>query len=192
MNNLTPYESYLLNESVDINGPMGFVLSFNSSSSNGDMMNYTVAGIYDTFYDFAQIVNGDLAFEDDTIEFKNIEDLMDRVFDPTEGIYGDYEFWHGFRNKPGADGYHSESNLNCYRVQEMLDKLFVNPKNIMMGESNNRFNHSYLARSVEKDPEKLLMYEDDPEMYDEIVRLLNWDKRKLDAILKVNRIKNQF
>ena len=29
MNNLTPYESYLLNESVDINGPMGFVLSFN-------------------------------------------------------------------------------------------------------------------------------------------------------------------
>ena len=155
-------------------------------------MNYTVAGIYDTFYDFAQIVNGDLAFVDDTTEFKNIEDLMDRAFDSMEGGNGDYEFWHGFRIKPGADGYNSESNLNCYRVQEMLDKLFVNPKNIMMRESNNRFNHSYLARSVEKDPEKLLMYEDDPEMYEEIVRLLNWDKRKLDAILKVNRIKNQF
>ena len=192
MNNLTPYESYLLNESVDINGPMGFVLSFNLSSSNGDTMNYTGAGIYDTFYDFAQIVNGDLAFVDDTTEFKNIEDLMDRAFDSMEGGNGDYEFWHGFRIKPGADGYNSESNLNCYRVQEMLDKLFVNPKNIMMRESNNRFNHSYLARSVEKDPEKLLMYEDDPEMYEEIVRLLNWDKRKLDAILKVNRIKNQF
>jgi len=192
MNNLTPYESYLLNESVDINGPMGFVLSFNLSSSNGDTMNYTVAGIYDTFYDFAQIVNGDLAFKDDTTEFKNIEDLMDRVFDSKEGIYGDYEFWHGFMIKPGADGYHSESNLNCYRVQVMLDKLFVNPKNIMMRESNNRFNHSYLARSVEKDPEKLLMYEDDPEMYEEIVRLLNWDKKKLNAILKVSRIKNQF
>jgi hypothetical protein len=193
MNNLTPYESYLLNESVDINGPMGFVLSFNSGSSNGDTMNYTVAGIYDTFYDFAQIVNGDLAFVDDTIEFKNIEDLMDRAFDSTEGIYGDYEFWHGFKVKPGADGYHSESNLNCYNVEEMLEKLFVRPKDIMMGrDSDKRFDLSYLARSVEKDPEKLLMYEDDPDMYKKIISLLNWDKKKIDAVLSVNRIKNQF
>jgi hypothetical protein len=36
------------------------------------------------------------------------------------------------------------------------------------------------------------MYEDDQEMYKKIVRLLNWDQKKLDAVLKVNRIKNQF
>jgi hypothetical protein len=39
---------------------------------------------------------------------------------------------------------------------------------------------------------KLAMYEGDKEMYDKILRLLNWDKRKIDALMTVNRIKNQF
>jgi hypothetical protein len=76
----------------------------------------------------------------------------------------------------------------------MLEKLFANPKEIMMGKgpSQDSYNLRYISRSIEKDPEKLLMYEDDQEMYKKIVRLLNWDKKKLDAVLKVNRIKNQF
>jgi hypothetical protein len=36
------------------------------------------------------------------------------------------------------------------------------------------------------------MYEDNQEMYKKIVRLLNWDQKKLDAVLKVQRIKGQF
>jgi hypothetical protein len=36
------------------------------------------------------------------------------------------------------------------------------------------------------------MYEDDQETYDKIIKALRWDKKKLDAVLKVNRIKNQF
>jgi hypothetical protein len=194
MNNLTQYESYLLNESAE-SGPMGFVISF-TAGSRDLAMSYTVAGIYDTFYDFAQAVNEDLGFgdddEDEPTEFKDVEELMTSVFNAMEIGEGDYQFWHGFSIRSGADGYHSESNENCYKVSDMLEKLFVNPKEIMMGSVNNSFNIKYLARSIEKDPEKLLMYEDDQEMYDSIIRLLNWDKKKLDAVLKVNRIKNQF
>lgn len=193
MNNLTQYESYLLNESAE-NGPMGFVISF-TAGSRDLAMSYTLAGIYDTFYDFAQAVNEDLGFgdEDEPTELKDVEDLMSLVFDAMEVREGDYGFWHGFTIRSGADGYNSESNENCYEVSDMLEKLFVNPREIMMGKGvNNSFNLKYLSRSIEKDPEKLLMYEDDQEMYNSIIRLLNWDKKKLDAVLKVNRIKNQF
>ena len=195
MNNLTQYESYLLNESAE-SGPMGFVMSF-TAGSRDLAMSYTVAGIYDTFYDFAQAVNEDLGFgdedEDEPTEFKDVEDLMTGVFNAMEVREGDYGFWHGFTIRSGADGYHSESNENCYVVSDMLEKLFVNPREIMMGKGvNNSFNIKYLARSIEKDPEKLLMYEDDLEMYNEIIKSLRWDKKKLDAVLKVSRIKNQF
>jgi hypothetical protein len=192
MHNLTPYERYPLNESA-ANDPMGFVLSL-TAGSRDLAMSYTVAGIYDTFYDFAQAVNEDLGFGDDDepMEFKDVEDLMDHIFQAMEIREGDYSFWHGFTIKSGADGYHSESNENCYRVSDMLEKLFANPKEIMMGSVNNSFNIKYLAKSIEKDPDKLLMYEDDQEMYDKIIKALRWDKKKLDAVLKVNRIKNQF
>jgi len=182
-----------LHESAD-NGPMGFVLSF-TAGSRDLAMSYTVAGIYDTFYDFAQAVNEDLGFGDDDepTEFKDVEDLMDHIFKAMEIREGDYSFWHGFTIKSGADGYHSESNENCYRVSDMLEKLFANPKEIMMGKDvNNSFNIKYLVKSIEKDPDKLLMYEDDQETYDKIIKALRWDKKKLDAVLKVNRIKNQF
>jgi hypothetical protein len=193
MNNLTPYESYLLNESVD-NGPMGFVISL--TMGNRELaMSYTVAGIYDTFYDFAHEVSKDFVYDEDGDEptvYKDFAELIDHIFDATE-TRGDHQFWHGFKVKPGASGYHSESNLNCYNVGEMLEKLFVRPKDIMMGkDSDKRFDLSYLARSVEKDVDKLLIYEDDPDMYKKIISLLNWDKKKLDAVLRVNRIKNQF
>jgi hypothetical protein len=196
MNNLTPYENYPLNESTE-NGPMGFVISF--TAGNMDVaMGYTVAGIYDTFYEFARAVNGDLGFSDDDddepMEFMDFEDLMTHLFEAMEIRDGDYNFWHGFGIKPGADGYHSESNMNCYRVADMLEKLFVNPRDVMTskGVMQNSFDLRYISRSIERDPDKLLMYEDDQEMYKKIIRLLNWDKKKLDAILKVNRIKNQF
>jgi len=181
-----------LHESKE-SGPMGFVLSF-TAGSRDLAMSYTVAGIYDTFYDFAQAVNEDLGFGDDDepMEFKDVEDLMDHIFQAMEIREGDYGFWHGFTIKSGADGYHSESNENCYKVSDMLEKIFVNPKEIMTGSVNNSFNIKYLAKSIEKDPDKLLMYEDDQEMYDKIIKALRWDKKKLDAVLKVNRIKNQF
>ena len=191
MKNLNKYETYRLNENAE-SGPMGFVISF-TAGSRDLAMSYTVAGIYDTFYDFAQAVNEDLGFGDnEPMEFKDVDDLMSHLFDAMEIREGDYNFWHGFKVKSGADGYHSESNENCYRVSDMLEKIFANPKETMMGSVNNSFNIKYLSRSIEKDPEKLLMYEDDQEMYDKIIKSLNWDKKKLDAILKVNQIKNQF
>ena len=194
MKNLTPYKSHVLNESSE-SGRLGFVISFSAGSRDLSMC-YTLAGIYDTFYDFAQAVNEDLGFGDDDepTVFKDFGELMDHVFEAMEIREGDYSFWHGFVVKPGADGYHSESNINCYRVQEMLDKLFVNPKEIMLtkGPSQDSYDLRYISRSIERDPDKLLMYEDDQEMYKKIVRLLNWDQKKLDAVLKVNRIKNQF
>ena len=129
---------------------------------------------------------GGFLFGFDTAVISGVEEHIQRLFQLTP-------FWHGFTIRPGADGYNSESNENCYEVSDMLEKLFVNPREIMMGKGvNNSFNLKYLSRSIEKDPEKLLMYEDDQEMYNSIIRLLNWDKKKLDAVLKVNRIKNQF
>jgi hypothetical protein len=194
MNNLTPYERYPLNESAD-NGPMGFVISF-TAGGRDLAMSYTLAGIYDTFYEFAQAVNEDLGFgdEDEPTEFKDFGELMDHVFEAMEVREGDYNFWHGFAVKSGASGYHSESNENCYRVADMLEKLFTNPKDIMLtkGPSQDSYDLRYISRSVERDPDKLFMYEDDEEMYKKIIRLLNWDKKKLDAFLRVNRIKNQL
>ena len=194
MKNLNKFETYRIDESSQT-GPMGFAISFSAGSRDLSMC-YTLAGIYDTFYDFAQAVNEDLGFGDDDepMEFKDFDDLMTHVFEAMEIREGDYSFWHGFAVKPGANGYHSESNINCYQVQEMLDKLFVNPKEIMLtkGTTQDSYDLRYISRSIERDPEKLLMYEDDEEMYKKIIRLLNWDKKKLDAILNVNRIKNQF
>ena len=200
MKNLTPYKSHVLNESSE-NNQLGFVLSF-TAGSRDFLMNYTIAGVYSTFYEFAMEANEDFGYvedsrfeeDDEPMGFKDIDALMSHVYDALEAGEGDYQFWHGFKVKPGASGYHSESNINCYKVAEMLDKFFVNPGEIMLGKGKimNSLDLSYLARSIENDPEKLLMYEDDQEMYKKIVRLLNWDQKKLDAVLKVNRIKNQF
>ena len=162
MNNLTPYENYHLNESVE-SGPMGFVISFNAGDTHV-AMSYTLAGVFDTFYDFAQRVSGDL------------------IGDTSENR----EF------KAGAEDYNSESNMNCYQVTDMLEKMFVNPRDIMTSKAVYEYDLSYISRSIERDPEKLHMYEDDQEMYAKIVRLLNWDKRKIDALITVNRIKGQF
>jgi hypothetical protein len=76
----------------------------------------------------------------------------------------------------------------------MLEKLFVNPRDIMTskGVAQDNTDLMYISRSIERDPGKLAMYDDDKEMYDKILRLLNWDKRKIDALMTVNRIKNQF
>ena len=198
MNNLTPYEKYQLNESSD-NGPMGFVLSF-TAGGRDLAMSYTVAGSYDTFYDFAQAVNEDLGYgyddDNEQMEFNDVIALMDRLFEAMEVREGDYSFRHGFKIKSGAvEGYHSQSNANCYDVVDMLEKLFVTPRKIMKSTSKNSYNENdmtYIARSVEKDPDKLSLYDGDDEQYNKIISLLNWDKKKLDAILKVNRIKNQF
>jgi hypothetical protein len=195
MKNLTPYEKHSLNENAD-SGPMGFVITF-TAGGRELAMSYTVAGIYNTFYEFAQAVNEDLGFggdEDEPMEFKDFSDLMTHVFDSMEVREGDYNFWHGFKIKSGADGYHSESNENCYKVVEMLEKLFVSPQEIMLtkGPTQDSYDLRYISRSIERDPEKLFMYEDDEDTYKKIIRLLNWDKKKLDAMLKIQRIKNQF
>lgn len=191
MRNLNKYETYRVDESSQT-GPMGFVISF-TAGNRDSAMSYTLAGIYDTFYEFAHVVNSDIGFdneEEEPMEFKDFAALMTHVFEAMEVRDGDYNFWHGFKIKPGAEGYHSESNLNCYRVADMLEKLFVNPKDIMLTQDS--YDLRYISRSIERDPDMLLMYEDDQEMYMKIIRLLNWDKKKLDAVLKVNRIKNQF
>ena len=190
MNNLTPYENYHLNESAE-SGPMGFVISFNAGDTHV-AMSYTLAGVFNTFYDFAQRVNADLGFGDEKEKFKNVEDLMSHVYEASETREGDYSFWHGFVVKPGAEDYNSESNMNCYQVTDMLEKMFVNPRDIMTSKAVHEYDLSYITRSIERDPGKLLMYEDDQEMYAKIVRLLNWDKRKIDALITVNRIKGQF
>jgi hypothetical protein len=186
----------VIEESAGSPEPLGFVISF--SAGNRDfLMNYTIAGVYSTFYEFAMATNQDIGYEEDEespMTFKDVEDLMDHVYEAIEAREGDYQFWHGFKIKPGASGYHSESNLNCFKVGEMLDKLFVNPNEIMLGKGpiQDSYNLRYISRSIENDPEKILMYEDDQEMYKKIVRLLNWDQKKLDAVLKVQRIKGQF
>lgn len=190
MNNLTPYENYHLNESAE-SGPMGFVISFNAGDTHV-AMSYTLAGVFNTFYDFAQRVNADLGFGDEKEKFKNVEDLMSHVYEASETRERDYIFWHGFVVKSGAEDYNSESNMNCYQVTDMLEKMFVNPRDIMTSKAVYEYDLSYISRSIERDPEKLHMYEDDQEMYAKIVRLLNWDKRKIDALITVNRIKGQF
>ena len=193
MRNLTPYAAHALNENV-VSGPMGFVISFNAGSKY-TAMSYTLAGVFDTFYEFAHAVNNDLGMSyESPADFKDFGDLMNHVFSAMDITDGDYSFWHGFKVKPGASGYHSESNMNCYLVADMLEKLFVNPRAIMTSKDvvQDSSNLIYISRSIERDPGKLAMYEDDKEMYHKILRLLNWDKRKIDALITVSKIKNQF
>ena len=196
MNNLTPYEKYQLNESSEY-GPMGFVLSFTAGSR--DMaMSYTIAGIYNTFYDFAQAVNEDMGDGYDSEDGKDFTDviaLMDHVFEMQDVREGDYSFHHGFKIKSGAvEGYHSQSNANCYDVVDMLEKLFVTPRKIMKSTSDNLYNENditYISRSVERDPDKLSMYEEDKE-YASIIKNTNWDQKRKNSLISFNTIKNHL
>lgn len=174
-------------------GPMGFVFSFEGGNRD-EVMSYTVIGVYDTFYDFALALYEDLCFAGDADErdpFMDITEVADEILEVNEFREFDCKFWHGFDVKPGADGYASVSNLNAYEVTEKLDTFFTNSKQIMSREHDGIGDLSYIANSILRDPEKLLLY-DGKEEYEEIVKLLKWDQKKIDAILKVNRIKNQF
>jgi hypothetical protein len=198
MKNLTPYKSHALNESSEYT-KMGFVLSITMGSR--DMaFSYTIAGIYDTFYDFAiavtQDISGAVYDEDDGDEtvYKNVIELMDDIVEVNEANEVEWNFWHGFTLKPGADGYHSAENTNAYSVTTMLEKLFTNPKEIMTPSSKNSYaDNMYLANSIKRDPSKLELYsKENKEEYEKLVSMIGWDQKKLDAVLKVNRIKNQF
>jgi hypothetical protein len=157
------------------------------------------AGIYNTFYDFAQAVNEDMGDgydSEDGEDFTDVIALMDHVFEMQDVREGDYSFHHGFKIKSGAvEGYHSQSNSNCYDVVDMLEKLFVTPRKIMTSNSKNLYNENdmtYIARSVERDPARLSLYDGDDEQYASIIKHTNWDQKRKDSLIKINTIKNHL
>ena len=193
MKHISHYDHMTLNEGTEFE-PLGFVLSLTLGSRDIGM-SYTIAGIYDTFYDFAVAVNEDLGTGefDDFEGFKDINELVEHLYDAMEIREGIYNFWHGFKVRANAKpGYHTADNDNAYKVVGMLDGLFTNAQEIMMSKTkkNTENDESYIARSVERDPDKLELY--DEKEYEKIVKMLNWDQKKLDAVLKVNRIKDQL
>lgn len=196
MNHIIPF-GQTLNESAKID-QMGFVLSF-TAGSRDVAMSYTIAGIYNTFYDFAQAVNEDMGdgySGEDGKDFTDVIALMDHVFEMQDVREGDYNFRHGFKIKSGAvEGYHSQSNANCYDVVDMLEKLFVTPRKIMKSTSDNLYNENditYISRSVERDPDKLSLYNDDDEQYVSIIKNTNWEQKMKNGLIKINSIKNQL
>ena len=177
-------------------GPMGFVFSF-AGGGREALMSYTVAGVYDDFYEFAIAMQEDLCFsprdedDEDYVPPLDIYAIADDILEANEFREFEWSFWHGLIPKPGARPYETVSNLNAYEVVEMLDKQFTNSKEIMSGKRHDENDLSYLANSISRNPEMLIQYEGEDE-YEKIVKELKWDKKKIDAVLKINRIKNQF
>lgn len=189
----------VVEEADSESGPMGFVFSF-VGGNRDEVMTYTVAGVYDDFYDFAIAMQEDLCFsprdedDEDYVPPLDIYAIAEDILEANEFREFEWSFWHGLIPKPGARPYESVKNLNAYKVMEMLDKQFVNSKEIMGGSDKKKHTEndpSYIANSISRTPEMLSHYEGEGD-YEKIVKALKWDKKKIDAILKINRIKNQF
>lgn len=171
--------------------PTAFVLSIQMSGKDLSMCS-TICGIYDTFYEFAEAVLEDFhphfdeMDEEDQAEcISDINAVMDAIYNIQEPDELEWEFWHGFTPRSGASGYSSSGNLNPFEATRMLETVLVNPEAIMLkrGDANGVNDLTYIARSIEAKPEYLSLYIEDQKKMMEILKVINWDEKKKNAMM---------
>jgi hypothetical protein len=171
--------------------PMAFVLSIRMSGRDL-LMSSTICGIYDTFYEFAEAVLedfhphfDDMDEEDRSEHIRDIDAVIDAIIEISEPDDIDWDFWHGFTPRPGISGYASSSNINPFEATRMLEKMLVNPEGIMLKRinTNSTENLTYIAKSIEIKPDYLSLYHDDEKTMMEILKVINWDQKKKNAMM---------
>lgn len=194
MRNLKPYEQ--LNESIGSKGKMGFAMSITTWDREGcgAMM---IMGVADTFYEFAAQIFEDMTGMDASEHGEESPDLLKDVYTFMEEysrvteINSEYVFWSGLEPKSNTYVYDSEPLQNPAKVMVKLEKYFTNSRLVMSKYPHgNEDDLSYIVNSVEKDPDKLELYDNDEQK--KIMKDSNWDKKKKSALLKYMRIKGQF
>lgn len=197
MKNLKPFGR--LNEAEGTKS-QGFVLNI-KTWDRMECTVYMIVGVADTFQDFAEhffedntgIIASEYV-EDDPGFAKNIETLMEN-YKATLGDYDsniEYTFWSGITPKAIEGGaYDSQDLMNPARCSVLLDKYFTDAKVIMTKfPQGNEEDMTYVAKSINNDPSLLELYDDKEQ--EAIIKMLNWDQKKKDAMLKYMRIKDQL
>lgn len=201
MKNLRTYESLTtgINEAVAPK-KLGFAISILSWGVS-DASHWLVIGVADTFHEFAESFMRDFAgmdpedLEEEVGYTQDIETLIDTYLSVTDnmdvsGSGFEYVFWSDLEPKSNSDVYDSISLDNPIKASVLLNKYFRNAGVVMSEFVQGTENDDYIARSIENDPTKLHLY--DEEMQKKIAKTLNWDKNKLDTIMNVNRIKDHL
>jgi len=169
----------------------GFILS----------LDYIHIGAYYTLPDFLDGVFESMVgmmYNEEDGRLLTVDDLMERIQSYMSDI-GHLEslvpsLWCGLKLKDmSKEKYNSLSSDNPYSAVDTLDRWFINSRREMTMHRNGNWetNLSWLARSIENDPELAVAYaEKHPEMIQGAIDLLkSGDQDKINALLKYNNIK---
>jgi hypothetical protein len=187
MKNLKPYTIYESQSSQSL----GFVIFIEASGRDAHMYQYYV-GICDTFYEFAQYILEDIGYYPDDFELddiKDVDEVMNRCMDTIEPKVFNYCMWQGLTPKADAHVYTTLTLDNPYETVRELDDLFTNAKDVMLKHPDgNGENLTYLARSIEANPEALKLYIDEPRL-EKILDLTQFDPKEKKAMLTLSKTK---
>ena len=190
MRHLKAYES--LNESGG-QKLIPFLLDLVTYDTEG-VWKYYICGAFPTFTDFAHEVADDYALDFQSFGKvpKTIFELIDSIDNNLQRGGVQWSFWSdGLVLAEQKEIYRIISNDNPYRVAKGLNLVFRNAESIMNEfGTGNPDSLGYLAQSVENNPESLGDYS--PNMQDKILKLTSWDQKKIDALVRLNRISGQF
>ena len=164
-----------------------------------ECMTYMIVGVTETFQQFAEHFfednTGMIAseyMENDPGFGKNIETLMKAYSEAIDESNFEYQFWSGITPKPVKNWvYDAQDLMNPARCSVLLDKYFTDAKLVMTKFfQGNEEDMTYVAKSIDNDPSLLELYDDKEQ--EAIIKMLNWDERKKNAMLKYMRIKDQL
>lgn len=196
MRNLKPFGE--LHEAEGDKEKQGFVLVLKTWDRK-DCSTYMIVGVDETFKRFAMNFfednTGMIAseYEDENPEFvKNIDTLMEAYSSTIDENNFEYQFWSGITPKPMKNWeYDAQDLMNPAKCSVLLDKYFTDAKLIMTKyPQGNEEDMTYVAKSIDNDPSLLELYDDKEQ--EAIIKMLNWDQRKKEAMLKYMRIKGQL
>jgi hypothetical protein len=167
----------------------GFILS----------LDYIHIGAYYTLPDFLDSVFqseiGDL-YEEEDGRLLTVDDLMERIQSYNDSPHWANvipRLWAGLKLKDMSKEKYNSLPDNPYSAVDTLDRWFINSRREMNMHRNGNWEAdlSWLARSIENDPELAVTYaEKHPEMIQGAIDLLkSGDQDKINALLKYNNIK---
>lgn len=124
-------------------------------------------------------------------ELLTIRDLENALSDSDSGWNSEVDFWSGLKPRDLSGPKYGSARRNPYLAVDDLDKLFLNSKKIMTlhPTGNEETNMSWLAISIENDPELFEAYnQKHPELVARAMPLVRMTP-EIEALLKFHRIK---
>ena len=163
-------------------------------------LDYIHVGAYYTLPDFLDAVfesKVGMMYNEEDGRLLTVDDLMERI----QSYMSDIahlenvipKLWCGLKLKDMSKVKYTSLSDNPYSAVDTLDSWFINSRREMNMHRNGNWEAdlSWLARSIENDPELAVTYaEKHPEMIQGAIDLLkSGDQDKINALLKYNNIK---